>query len=64
MDASQSILSSNVINLQPTDTSWTSRSQTFTAPANAAYAYVRIHSFSSSIVTADLDDLQFSTVLP
>ncbi|MEZ0216963.1 MAG: carbohydrate binding domain-containing protein, partial [Rariglobus sp.] len=65
LDANQnSISGTNLVNLQPTDTSWTQRSGTFVAPANAAYAYVRIHSFSANIVTADLDDLKFSTVLP
>ncbi|HSI12248.1 MAG TPA: carbohydrate binding domain-containing protein, partial [Chthoniobacter sp.] len=65
LDANQnSISGTNLVNLQSTDTSWTSRSGTFVAPANAAYAYLRIHSFSTSIVTADLDDLKFSTVLP
>ncbi len=64
LNASQGILSSNVVNLQATDTSWTSHNGTFTTPTGAAYAYVRIHSFSASIVTADLDDIQFSTVLP
>ena len=65
LDASQTpITGTNLVNLQATDTSWTLRSGTFVAPANAAYAYLRIHSFSSSIVTADLDDIQFSKVIP
>jgi hypothetical protein len=54
----------NEIPLPTSDTSWSPLSQTFTAPAGTAAAQIWIHSDDSGVVTAYIDDLQLTQVIP